>query len=196
MGFWVSWLRYALNGKWVFFGWFLVLWGVLSWSLLELTFPRSSYSPFMLPVFIAFGISIFVLVVMGGRLYSYLKKNELSKRGAYVFTVVFSALSLVFVLVSTPYAITSFNNKAVVQWYIDDLKSQGFTVEYFAQYTYNRGGVTNVQSYSQFTSIAKEYNCTWVGVYGGAPSFFFLFFPSYTEFLINQYGQYVFAISW
>lgn len=196
MVFWVSWLRLTLNRKDLFYVWFLVLWGVFSWALVELTFPRMSYMPNVFPVFVAIFVSVLVLIVMGRVLYSYFGKNELGKRSTRVFATVFLIATFTLIVVFAPYVITSLNNKARVQWYIDDLKSQGFTVEYHAQYPYNRGPVSHVYSYENFTSLAKELNCTWVGVYGGAPSFFVFFFPSATNFLINEHGQYLLFLSW
>ena len=110
--------------------------------------------------------------------------------------MLFLAGTLILAIWLTPNAIISAENKSVVQWYLDDLKNRGFDAEYYAAYPYNHGGVTGVDSYENFTSLAKELNCTWVGVYGGAPYFFLFFFPSFTVFLINQHGQYLFYIRW
>jgi hypothetical protein len=196
MGFWVSLLGLPFNKKWLFFVWFLVLWGVLSWLLYEAAFPRSSYSPFVLPGLLVFVFSVSLLIYIGKELYSFLSPKEFGKKDNLVFLSVFLVATLLFVIFTTPSVIMSFNNKAIVQWYIDDLKSQGFTVDYFAQYPYNRGRVEHPSSYEDFTSLAEELNCTWVGVYGGAPNYFLFFFPSSTCFLINQNGQYEFCITW
>ena len=185
-----------MNRKVLFYVWFFVLWGISSWALLELTFPRGSYQPFIFPVIIAMFISILVLVGGGWSLLFYFKENELGKTGARVFAAEFMAATFIMLLILTPYVVTSLNNKARVRWYIDDLKSQGFNPEYYAQYPYNRGAVSHVYSYENFTRLAEELNCTWVGVYGGAPNYFLFFFPSNTWFLINQHGQYLLCITW
>ena len=178
--------------KTAFFIWFLALWAAASWALFEVTFPRSSYQPRTILLFIALGVSALFLLSVGLGLYRYLSKNEIRKKGTFTFLVA----TVVLVSFLTWGALSSWENKSRVQWYIDDLKSQGFTVEYFAQYPYNHGPVDHMYSYENFTSYANEYNCTWVGVYGGAPNYFLFFFPSNTWFLINQHGQWLFTVSW
>jgi hypothetical protein len=182
-----------------FFFWFLALWGITSWAFFELTFPRLSFITFygvpLIPLTIVILTSIVILFV-GAGVFRHFREKELTRRGTQVFVAAFAVATLVFIIVAAPYVVISSNNRARVQWYIDDLRSQCFDVEYSAQYPYNRGDVSHVFSYENLTSIAKDLNCSWVGVYGGAPYYFIFFFPSTTDFLINQNGQYLLRISW
>ena len=185
-----------MKQKKYFFVWSLVLWIIPIWALVEWTFPRNSYTSFWLPTIILLLLLGSVPFLIGKRLYIYIGKIVLSKKRLRVFTAAFIAATLVLIVVLGPRVITSLSNKDRVQRYLDDLRSQGFDAEYYAQYPYNRGAVSHVYSYEDFTSLAKDLNCTWVGVYGGAPYFFLFFFPSSTFFLINQNGQYLFWITW
>jgi hypothetical protein len=179
-----------------FLVWFSVLGGTFSWALVEYTFPRSSYMPNPFPSFMAIGFSAISFGGIGWLLYSYLKEGEIRKKETILLFAGF--LTVTFLLTSwlAPSAIVSASNMSNVQWCIEDLESQGFRVEYHAQYPYNRGPVSHVESYSDFTSLAKDLNCTYVLVYGGAPMFFMFDFPSNTVFLVNEHGQYLLNVSW
>lgn len=182
-------LKLQIDSKAIFIIWFFVLWIVTNWALLEFTFPRNSYMPFMLPslLVLLFSISSFLAAIF------YFRRNIIHKRS---LLAVFATVTVILTIWLTPNIPVAMTNKSKVQWYIDDLRKQGFEVIYGTQYPYNRGQVTNVYSYSNFTSIAKELNCTYVLVYGGAPLEFVFFFPSETDFLINEHGQYLLCENW
>ena len=172
--------------------WFFILWTLATWALYELTFDRSSAYPNPIPEMIAIGISFAHLAVIGNHLHSNLTKNETHRKEKALLII---ATIVLFSLLA-PSAIASATNKAKVQWYISDLESQGFNVICYDRYPYNRGPVTNVELYENFTSIAKELNCTYILVYPGVPNYFMFFFPSVLAFLINEHGQYLLFTGW
>ena len=91
-------------------------------------------------------------------------------------------------------AIISAANKSKVQWYVDDLKSQGLNVEYFP----SCGGKVyagQVNSYGEIISIAREFNAT-VWVYGGVPTYFMFFVPSNILLQVSGNRTYRFWVLW
>ena len=124
----------------------------------------------------------------------YFRKNELHKTGTVALTVVFLASTIFLANSLVQPAIISAANKSKVQWYIDDLESQGFNVKYRPSY----GGkvfATQVDSYSEIISKAREFNAT-VWVLGGVPTFFMFFVPSYIVIQVSGNGTYRFGIAW
>lgn len=172
--------------------WLFILWALATWTLYELTFWRSSAYPNPIPQMLAIGSSIAVLAIIGAQLHSNLTKNETHRKEKSLLII---ATFVLFSLLTSS-AVVSAVNKAKVQWYIDDLESQGFDVYCYDRYPYNRGAVSHVDSYENFTSLAKDLNCTYVLIYPGAPNYFLFVFPSDTAFLINELGQYLLFISW
>ena len=180
-----------------FVAWFLVLWLVFNWALYELCFPRSVYAggsygsePFVHLLGMSFGN---VLVVGGGlALFLYFRNRRIRWNGTLTLMVILGITTILLSSSMALGAIASVENKAKLQWYIDDLRSQGFEVTNYVRYPYNHGLCHSVYSYSNFTSIARDLNCTYVLVCSGTPSSFMFFFSSNTALFINEHGQYLF----
>ena len=133
-----------------------------------------------------------LLVVGGGLvLFSSFRKSRFRWKVA-----IFLLVAVTFVLTSNMAlgAVASAEDKAKVQWYIDDLKSQGFEVIVYAKYPSmgRYANITRVDSYSNFTVIAKDLNCTSVYVYTGKPTYFMFFFSSNPRIMIMEHGLYSF----
>jgi hypothetical protein len=140
-------------------------------------------------------ISFSLLVVTGGPLYLYFRKRELHTTGTVILTVVFIASTITRAYSLVQPALISAGNKSKVQWYVNDLESQGFNVEYLPSY----GGkvfATFVDSYAEIISKAKEFNASTVRVYGGVPTFFMFFVPSYIMIQVSGNGIYRLGIDW
>jgi hypothetical protein len=174
-----------LNRKAAFFIWYLVLWGTCTWALFEFFYDNGGYDiPNPLSIFLPLGFSGLLLAITGGQLFFLLRHKEIRKKGALLFLAVFLTATVLLVSYLAPFANASAANKATIQWYINDLKSQGFNVQYVPHYAYSRAmSPIHVVSYSNFTSLAKDINCSDVYVYGGAQPYFLFFVPRKIEFI-------------
>jgi len=125
-------------------------------------------------------------------LFLYLRKNEIrlnGKRTLLIITVLFASFLIFSATVSTI-------NKSRVQWYIEDLKNQGFDVVYEPHYPYGHWGPTYVDTYSNLTSTARAINSSIIYVNGGVPSNFVFFVPSRIEIVAATVGvgYYIFIV--
>ena len=127
---------------------------------------------------------------------NYFSRNDFDRGKFRVVLAGFVVANLVLLVVLGSCFIISLSNKARVQAYIDDLESQGFNTEYYPYYPYNQGSFSKVYSYENFTALCREFNVSWVGVYGGKPLSFVFFFPSDIRLLMSSQGQYMFGTSW
>jgi hypothetical protein len=109
--------------------------------------------------------------------------------------VIFITATIFLTVYLAPLVSVSAENKARVQWYIDDLESQGFNVEYSPIYPYGHWHVDYVYSYSNFTEIAKELDFETIYVHGGVPSFFQFFVPPYIDIVGTGKGYYMFKVN-
>jgi hypothetical protein len=75
-----------------------------------------------------------------------------------------------------PYAMVSAERRARAQWYIDDLRSQGFNVvDAGSNYYRHGGGATRIENYSDVASTAKAINCSSIQVRCGTPTRYLFF---------------------
>jgi hypothetical protein len=181
-----------LNIKRFFAVWYLVLWGICTYAIFEYYYPHQTYGvPQILYVAAAFS-SFLLLAVTGGPLYFYLKRRQLRKIDPFLFTALFLVATVFLASSLAQLASVSAMNKSKAQWYIDDLKKQGFNVEYSSHYPYGHWHVEYVSSYSNFTTIAREINCEKVRVCAGVPSYFLFYVPSEIELVAAGKGYYIF----
>ena len=164
--------------KVIFMVWFFSLWGTVTYALFECFGYQGTYymGPSLFLPLIWMAISFMLLLGIGVPLFLYFRKRELRRTGTVILTVVLLASTIFLANSLVQPAIISAANKSKVQWYIDDLKSQGFNVEYLPSY----GGkvfATQVNSYSEIIGIASEFNAT-AKIYGGVPNYFIFFVPS------------------
>jgi hypothetical protein len=113
--------------KVIFVVWFFALWGTVAYALFEsFGYPRNLYGfgPAFRGLFWV-AITFSLLVATDGPLYLYLTKRELRKTGTVILTVVFLASTIFLATNLVQPAIVSAANKSMVQWYMNDLKSQG-----------------------------------------------------------------------
>jgi hypothetical protein len=76
----------------------------------------------------------------------------------------------------TPNVLASAERRAKVQWYVNDLQSQGFTVVDAGQYYYRHGGgATQLTSYAEVAATAKSINCSTIYFRSGTPWNFIFF---------------------
>jgi hypothetical protein len=178
--------------KVLFVVWFFALWGIVAYALFE----RFGYSRNLYGFGPAFwGLFWVLLVATGGPLYLYFTKRKLRKTGTVILTMVFLASTIFLAANLVQPAIVSATNKSKVQWYIDDLKSQGFNVEYQP----NFGGkvfAVDVDSYAEVISIAREFNTSTIWVLGGVPTYFMFFVPSNIIIHFSGNVTYRFGIAW
>ena len=183
--------------KVIFVVWFFALWGTVTYALFErFGYARSTYGfgpglLFLLWTTISFSL----LVATGGPLYLYFRKRESHTTGIVVLTVVFLASTIFLANSLVQPAIVSAVNKSKVQWYVDDLESQGFNVEYLPSY----GGkvfAIDVDSYPEAISLAKEFNTSTIWVLGGVPTYFMFFVPSNIIIQFSGNVTYRLGIAW
>ena len=167
---------------------------LFNWALYELCFPTSTYAGGGYGMGVAShlqGIFFGNLLFLVGLGLFFPFRKRLRWKGTLLLLVI-----VTFALTSwmTLGAAASAENKAEVQWYIDDLKSQGFDVEVYVKHPSMGRAATiiGVCSYSNFTAIAKDLNCTSVFVYTGTPISFTFFFSSNTWIMIMEHGLYCF----
>jgi hypothetical protein len=183
--------------KVLFVVWFFALWGIVAYALFErFGYPRNLYGfgPAFRGLFWV-AITFSLLVATGGPLYLYFTKRKLRKTGTVILTMVFLASTIFLAASLVQPAIVSTANKSKVQWYMDDLKSQGFNVEYLPSY----GGkvfAIDVDSYPEAISLAKEFNTSTIWVYGGVPTYFMFFVPSNIIIQFSGNATYRFGIAW
>jgi hypothetical protein len=170
--------------------WTLALWILFNWALYELCFPTSTYAGGGYGMGVAWHLQWIIfwnLPVLGGFGLFFSFRKRLRWKGTLLLLVI-----VTFALTSwmTLGAVASAENKAKVQWYIDDLKSQGFDVEVYVKHpSMGRAAtITGVYSYSNFSAIAKDLNCTSLYVYTGTPISFAFFFSSNTWIMIMEHG--------
>ena len=86
------------------------------------------------------------------------------------------ATTLILVTVLTPYATVSAERRARAQWYIDDLRSQGFNiVDAGSNYYRHGGGATRIENYSDVAPTAKAINCSSIQLRCGTPTSYLFF---------------------
>jgi hypothetical protein len=173
----------TLNKKAAFIIWYFVLWGVCTWAIFELFYPHTDYGNPGVMYYFAAGFSLLLLGATGVPMFLYVRKREISRHAIRVLL----AATVLLVVVLAPNAYFSAVNKSRAQWYISDLESQGFNVEYSPTYPYGHWSVNYVDSYSELTSVARDINCSTVYVYGGVPTYF-VFFVHHVEIVAAKEG--------
>jgi hypothetical protein len=174
--------------------WILAVWILFNWAMYELCFPTSSYAGGSYEMGDAWHMQciwFWNLLFAGGLvLFRFLRKTLRWKGTLLLLVIITFALTSWMILG----AVASTENKAKVQWYIDDLKSQGFDVKVCVKHSSigRIATITRVDSYSNFTAIAKDLNCRSVYVYIGTPTSFTFFFSSDTWIMIMEHGVYCF----
>lgn len=139
---------------------------------------------------IAAGCSLLLLAVTGIPLFRYLRKREFHKKSARALIAVFLVATILTVGFLASPVTMSMKYKSKMQWYIDDLKSQGFNVEYRGATSLvgMRGGKESVSSYSEFVQTAKDIDSSVVWFYGGTPEYFVFFVDNSFEIIAHQEG--------
>jgi hypothetical protein len=156
--------------------WYLVLIAVGVMTLLEFGYPRSNYMPGPRgPLSVLF--SLILVLGTGIPLFLYLKRSS-NRRGATILIAIFLTSTIILGVFLAPEIQASAERRAKVQWYVDDLRSQGFDVVDAHQYAYRHGGgAERLDSYAEVISTAKSINCTTIRVHCGTP-WNFIFFMS------------------
>ena len=146
--------------------------------------------------YIPLGFSLLLLAATGLPLLLYMNKREIHMRRGLMFLVVFLAATVFLASYLTPYANASAANKSEVQWYISDLESRGFNVEYsaYAPFGKNSPKIT-LCLYQNLTETAKTIGASTVHVNGGGPTYFVFFYESWVSIwaYAEEYGCYMFS---
>ncbi|MEJ2281393.1 MAG: hypothetical protein P8X97_05720 [Candidatus Bathyarchaeota archaeon] len=187
-------LKWILSKKGAFALWYLGLWGVCSWVFFEYFYPHQNYGVPGLFYLLALISSIILLGATGYPLYLYFKRKKLHQNTIILFTVIFLLATIFLAINLAPLVSVSAKNKARVQWYINDLESQGFNVKYSSIYPYGHWHVDYIYSYSNFTAVAKELCFETIYVHAGVPSFFQFFVPPYIDIVGTGKGYYMYSI--
>lgn len=171
----------ALRTKAIFFIWYFVLWGVISWAIFEFLYPLSLIAVFL---------SVLLLAVTGVPLFRYLRRNESHKKRAIKLSAFFPAATIVTVSFLAPPALVSAKYKSTMQWYINDLKSQGFNVKYVGSTSIITRYVPHeaASSYSEFILLARNNSIHGLWFYGEKPEYFIFFVSGSAEIVPDLQG--------
>ena len=157
--------------------WYFVLIAVAVDALLEFGYPRSNYSPGPMGP-ITEQLSMILILGTGIPLFLYLWKRSPRRTGSIILIAIFLTSTVLLVGFLAPNAEVSAERRAKVQWYADNLRSQGFNVVDGGQYAYHHGGgAEQVHSFAEVISTARSINCTTIYLHCGTP-WNFIFFMS------------------
>lgn len=154
---------------------YLLIIGIAVDALLEWGYPRSNYSPGPWGPITQL-LSLVLILGTGIPMLFYLWKKSPSRRSLIMLTAIFLTSTILLIAFLAPNVIASAEKRAKVQWYIDDLRSQGFNVVDAHQYAYHHGGgATRIDSYSEYKNIAKNVSSQTIYVHCGTPTNFIFF---------------------
>jgi hypothetical protein len=154
---------------------YLILVGVAVYALSEWGYPSSNYSPGPRGP-ISQLLSLGLILGTGIPMLLYLWKRKPSQKSVKIITAIFLTSTILLVVLLTPNALASAERRAKVQWYVNDLQSQGFTVVDAGQYYYRHGGgATQLTSYAEVAATAKSINCSTIYFRSGTPWNFIFF---------------------
>ena len=100
-----------------------------------------------------FGGAFAVTLVAAISIILYQRRRKFSILTIFAVLIILTAI-LTGLLVSPAYA--SFQNKAKIQWYVNDLQEQGFNVAYYQRAPYEGVATNHLDSYSAVASTALE----------------------------------------
>ncbi len=165
---------------------YLIIIGVAMVALLEWGYPRSSNSPDTWGPITQL-LSLGLILGTGIPMLLYLWKRSPSQKSVKILTAVFLTSIILLVVLLTPNALASAERRTKVQWYIDDLRSQGFNVVDAHQYAYHRGGGgKTIASYLEYVNTAKILNSTTINVHCGTPTNFIFFMSDGLQLTFTQ----------
>ncbi len=174
--------------------WYLALIFVAVDALLEFGYPRTSYMPGPLgPLTELF--SVVLILGTGIPLLLYFWKRNPRRTSGAVLVAIFLASTVLLVGFLAPDVQVSAERRAEMQWYMDDLRSEGFTVVDAGQYSYHHGGgPQRLFTYAEVVSTAKSINCTTIYLHPGTPTNFLFFMGDEIQiiFWTQQAGEYMF----
>ena len=154
---------------------YLILIGITVYALLEWGYPRSNYSPGPLGPITQL-LSLGLILGTGIPMLLYLWKRSPSQKSVKVIIAIFLTSTILLVVLLTPNALASAERRAKVQWYVNDLQSQGLIVVDAGQYYYRHGGgATQLASYAEVATTAKSINCSTIYFRSGTPWNFIFF---------------------
>jgi len=184
-----KWSNLKLNKKILFIIiWYFILWGVTSWTLFEYLYPHSGWStrhgntPGVF--FVIFSISFLLLLTTGGPLIYFIRKKEIHKKEMVSILSFLLIGSIILTIQLVPQSYVCAEQKSNLNWYIEDLKSQGFEV-YYTPVSFSGMINPNTNSYSEFVQSSKGINASAVTIYGGGQSYFIFFLNSRVSILAN-----------
>ena len=174
--------------------WYIALIAVTVDAFLEFGYQRTQSMPEALgPLTQLF--SVILILGTGIPLLLYLWKRNPSRTGAPILIAIFLASTVLLVGFLAPDVRASAEMRAKMQWYTNDLQSQGFTVVDAGQYSYHHGGGgQRLFTYADVVSTAKSINCTTIYLHPGTPTNFMFFMGDEIQiiFWTQQAGEYMF----
>jgi hypothetical protein len=174
--------------------WYLALIFVAVDALLEFGYQRTQSMPGPLgPLTELF--SVVLILGTGIPMLLYLWKRNPSRVGGAILVAIFLASTVLLVGFLAPDVQVSAEMRAKMQWYTNDLRSQGFTVVDAGQYSYHHGGAPQrLFTYTEVVSTAKSINCTTIYLHPGTPTNFIFFMGDEIQiiFWTQQAGEYMF----
>jgi hypothetical protein len=151
--------------------WYLGLIIVVIDALLEWGYPRSTYYPGPWQP-ITQELSLLLILATGIPIVLYLWKRTPGRK----LLIALLATTIILVTILTPNVMVSSERRALAQWYIDDLRSQGFNiVDAGSDYYRHGGGATRIENYSDVAPTAKAINCTSIQIRCGTPTNYLFF---------------------
>ena len=155
--------------------WYFVLIAISVDALLEFGYPRSNYSPGPMGPITEL-LAMVLILGTGIPMLLYLWKRTPHHTGSIILMAIFMTSTVLLAGLLAPNVAASAERRAKVQWYMDDLRSEGFTVVDAGQYYYRHGGGAHrLDSYADYTSTAKSINCTTIYIRCGTPTSFIFF---------------------
>lgn len=161
--------------KKIFLIWYFILLAVCGWALYEFFHPNIMVN---LSSILLLGGAFAITLVTAISISLYQRRRKFRILTILAVLIILTAI-LTGLLVYPAYA--SFQNKAKIQWYVNDLQEQGFNVEYYQRTPYEGVATNRLDAYSAVASTARSINATSIRVIGGAPLWFVFFMPSGIE---------------
>ena len=173
---------------------FFPLWILCSWAIYERMLPHYDvYQEREVMSTISLGFSFLLLAVTGVPSFLFLRKRDVGTKGKILIFVIVMIIASFLI----PLSYSSYINKMRVQEYIEDLENLGFNVKYIDHFVYGRFAVPIwVDTYYNFTDIAKNLSASLITISAGVPYYFIFFFPRTIEMIcaVPYNGYYILRI--
>jgi hypothetical protein len=155
--------------------WYFVLIAISVDALLEFGYPRSNYSPGPMGPITEL-LAMVLILGTGIPMLLYLWKRTPHHTGSIILIAIFMTSTVLLAGLLAPNVAASAERRAKVQWYVNDLQSQGLIVVDAGQYYYRHGGgATQLTSYAEVAATAKSINCSTIYFRSGTPWNFIFF---------------------